>query len=869
MDFFCEPFRHPPVGLSSMQRRSPAPLLAGLLWAAAVGAQQYDLRVFGVEEGLPGASVNAIREDSLGRLWLDTDGGLCAFDGRGFTRWEKHAFEPPKELGAVWDEREQRWSLLYSTGPIPHFSGGMVEEMITRSGERWTGTVTGVEVRSAQGERRITEANGLGSNDVRCMHQDRSGTVWIGTALGGLARYSSDAFIHFTERDGLNARMVTAIHRTPDSLLWFGTNSGYVAYWDGQRVVSTGVQGGSYPMVRALNDDGHGHLLVGTDLGLQQLEIRSGRFVQLLAGVAVNRILIAPDGRILLATSEGVKAGNAQGFAPLGTSRLRANDLLIIDDLLYMGTEQGVITASLNDEGRDQRTFWPEAGEITSLARDRTGGLWIGTRGQGLWRDIKGDLKRITIAQGLASNDIEQVLLDAFDNVWVGTRRGFDHLELDEEQLEIINITHYGREDGFICGEAFRNACLLDADSTLWFGTARGVTRFDPRKVLVDPEPPSTRITDLQLNYEHADWSAWCDSVGADGLPLGLVLPYDRNHLTFTFQGISLAYPEKVRYQFILEGQESDWSPITATDRVTYSNLPPGSYTFNVIARNASGIWNDAPSIFSFTIEPPLYRTNGFMAGSGVLLLASLWTFVRLRERRLRKDREHLERTVKERTRQLEDEKHRSDQLLLNILPETTAAELKERGSAEARSYPNCTVLFSDFQGFTSISEQMEAHGIVAELDRFFRAFDRITTTHGLEKIKTIGDAYMCAAGVPNASPTHALDAVKTAIEMVQAVDRINAERAVEGKEAWPIRIGMHSGPLVAGVVGEKKFAYDIWGGTVNLASRMESNGAAGRINISGTTYALVMHAVQCTPRGPIKVKGRGEVQMYFVKGMR
>ena len=143
MDFFCEPDPGSPVGLSSVKRRSPAPLLAGLLWAATVGAQQYDLRVFGVEEGLPGASVNAIREDSLGRLWLDTDGGLCAFDGRSFTRWEKQTPDPPKEVGAVWNEREARWSLLFSQGPIAHFSQGMVEDLITRNGERWTGTVTG------------------------------------------------------------------------------------------------------------------------------------------------------------------------------------------------------------------------------------------------------------------------------------------------------------------------------------------------------------------------------------------------------------------------------------------------------------------------------------------------------------------------------------------------------------------------------------------------------------------------------------------------------------------------------------------------------------------------------------------------------
>ena len=186
-----------------------------------------------------------------------------------------------------------------------------------------------------------------------------------------------------------------------------------------------------------------------------------------------------------------------------------------------------------------------------------------------------------------------------------------------------------------------------------------------------------------------------------------------------------------------------------------------------------------------------------------------------------------------------------------------------------ARHYDNCTVHFSDFQGFTTIADEMEATGVVAELDRFFRAFDKITSGRGIEKIKTIGDAYMCAAGVPNERASHALDAVLTALEMLDAVKEINAVRATEGKAPWPIRIGLHSGPLVAGVVGEKKFAYDIWGATVNLASRMESNSKAGHINISGATYALVMDHVQCTPRGPVRIKGKGELQMYFVDRLR
>ncbi|HEX2616837.1 MAG TPA: adenylate/guanylate cyclase domain-containing protein, partial [Flavobacteriales bacterium] len=348
----------------------------------------------------------------------------------------------------------------------------------------------------------------------------------------------------------------------------------------------------------------------------------------------------------------------------------------------------------------------------------------------------------------------------------------------------------------------------------------------------------------------------------------GLVLPYDKDHLTFRFSGLSLAYPEKVRFQTKLEGADADWSVISAQDRITYNALAPGTYTFLVKARNGSGVWNDQPARFTFTIAPPVWRTTPFLVGGALALGLLLFGWLRLRDRQARRERHRLERMVNDRTRELEVEKERSDSLLLNILPETTAAELKERGSTEARHYDECTVLFSDFQGFTTISETMEATGIVTELDRFFRAFDRLTDVHGLEKIKTIGDAYMCASGVPLPRADHAMDAVRMALEMLREVDRINAERAEEGKPAWPIRIGLHSGPLVAGVVGEKKFAYDIWGTTVNLASRMETNSEPGRVNCSATTYALIQDRVRCTPRGHIDVKGKGEVEMYFVDSL-
>ncbi len=208
----------------------------------------------------------------------------------------------------------------------------------------------------------------------------------------------------------------------------------------------------------------------------------------------------------------------------------------------------------------------------------------------------------------------------------------------------------------------------------------------------------------------------------------------------------------------------------------------------------------------------------------------------------------------------------RSDELLLNILPEEVADELKQKGNADAKLFENVTVMFTDFKGFTRISEKLSPAELVAEIHTCFKAFDNIIDKHHIEKIKTIGDAYMCAGGLPITNKTHAEDVVNAAIEIQKYMTEHIQKRIKEGKEVFEMRIGIHTGPVVAGIVGVKKFAYDIWGDTVNIASRMESSGEAGRINVSGSTYEFVKNKFQFEYRGKVEAKNKGEIDMYFVK---
>ncbi|MEO8764658.1 MAG: adenylate/guanylate cyclase domain-containing protein [Ginsengibacter sp.] len=210
--------------------------------------------------------------------------------------------------------------------------------------------------------------------------------------------------------------------------------------------------------------------------------------------------------------------------------------------------------------------------------------------------------------------------------------------------------------------------------------------------------------------------------------------------------------------------------------------------------------------------------------------------------------------------------KKRSDELLLNILPAEVAEELKTTGATTAKDFSEVTVLFTDFKNFTMMSEQLTAQELVNEINYCYSAFDKIITKQGIEKIKTIGDSYMCAGGLPVANMTNAVDTVRAAIEIRDFMLNEKEKRETEGKPVFEIRIGCNTGPVVAGIVGIKKFAYDIWGDTVNIASRMESSGEAGKVNISGSTYELVKDIFTCTYRGKIQAKNKGEIDMYFVK---
>jgi len=344
-------------------------------------------------------------------------------------------------------------------------------------------------------------------------------------------------------------------------------------------------------------------------------------------------------------------------------------------------------------------------------------------------------------------------------------------------------------------------------------------------------------------------------------------IPFYLNSLYFEFKTGEIL-SSTLNFQYLLEGFDDDWLNFTLNNIKEYTYLDEGEYIFHARFLNNAGETGEIYSL-NFRIKPPVYRSKVAYIVYIIFAILILWAIIKARTFQFAKERYKLERIINERTEEVVKEMDKTENLLANVLPKDTADELKLKGKVAKKKYKMATVLFSDIQGFTKIAEEMNPEKLIDELDTFFYHFDLVVEKYNIEKIKTIGDAYMCAGGIPDKNRTNPIEVVLAAIEMQEYMRKLKKEAESRGQNFWDIRIGVHTGPIIAGVVGQKKLSYDIWGDTVNTASRMESSGEAGKVNISGSTHEFVKGFFNCEYRGKMPVKYKGEIDMYFVNGIR
>lgn len=317
-------------------------------------------------------------------------------------------------------------------------------------------------------------------------------------------------------------------------------------------------------------------------------------------------------------------------------------------------------------------------------------------------------------------------------------------------------------------------------------------------------------------------------------------------------------------YRHRLNPSDGHWSSWSGQQQLVIQNPAHGNLILEVQAMDLYGNLSK-PETARITVPIPFFQRWYMVTAYGLILLFLLFLLRQWHLLSYRRAESLVMARMQARLDKLGREKEESDKLVSDLIPQNTARQIKSKGKSKWDKYERATVLFSDIQGFTRIAEEMNPEALIDELDQFFFHFDSVVEKYNIEKIKTIGDAYMAAGGIPKKNSTNPVEVVLAALEMQAYMKQLKLSRA----EIWDLRIGIHTGPVIAGVVGHKKVSYDIWGDTVNTASRMESSGMPGKVNISGITFSMVKDYFICEYRGKLPVKYKGNIDMYFVSGLR
>jgi len=576
----------------------------GSIWVGTGGGGLNRIRdgkvaIYGKSQGLPNNSVVSIAQGEGGELWVGTDGG-------GLVRWKDSRFT------------------AYSTAQ------GLSNDVILclykdREDNLWIGTDGGGLNRLKRREfLTYTTNDGLSHNQATSILQSRDGSVWIGTAGGGLNRLAEGKFSAFTTKDGLSSNLVRAMLEDRNGDLWIGTDGAGLNRLRHGRVSTYSTKNGlSNGVILSLAEDGEGSLWIGTALGLCRLDRSSRRPlpVSRLEGSVIMSLLVSRDG------------------------------------ILWVGSiEQGLMRLQA---GKWQR-FTPQDGLpddfVVSMYEDAEGTLWLGTNGGGLCRYRAGRFAVVTAKQGLFDDTILQILEDNRGNLWMSSNHGVFRVDksrlnqLADHKISSIDSFRYGKADGMKsaeCTGSSQPAGWKTRDGRLWFPTIKGVAIVDPSSLGSNTKPPPLAIEGLtadRLSIAPAE---------------GISLPPGTGQVEVHFTGLSFVAPERVRFRYVLEGLDAGWVDAGTRRTAYYTNLPPGSYRFRVMACNNSGLWNEDGASISFSVERHFYQTRKFYAGCGLLIALACTALYRKRIAEIRANERRLSGLVDARTRELKQTESR------------------------------------------------------------------------------------------------------------------------------------------------------------------------------------------------------------------
>lgn len=731
----------------------------------------------------------------------------------------------------------------------------------------------------------LNRENGLRDNQVTDIFIDKNNKVWITTFNGITLIDTPSAFSFFDSSFGINGAVLSVV-RFNDKI-YVATTSGVYKY--------------NYKM--------------NYDLESRAYNIKN-RFTRVQGIKTLCWQLIVIDNKLYAVSLSGLFLIEGETASRLLRGQFNAMIRSKINpDICLIGTNRGLLISNYSGGIFDTIGYVKDFKfPIRSISEEEDGTVWLGTNADGLFKmNFKNNYTPIqryvnynhnnAFPKGFNWVDVYRKSFGTF----FSTQKGLFLYNNKTNSFELDTLLGYD----FSAGDRYLYPIIEDHNKNIWFSCTfvgkyfreTGVAIYvdknnyvkETNKFSILKEYPIESIyaektdiiwfgsTETLIRYDHnfipkSETRAPCfirrvtiknDSVisihpSSSEINEPIVMNFTDRTIRFDFAYLKHNTYGENEFQVLLEGFDKEWSDWSKETFKEYTALTEKEYVFRVRARDIYGNVSEEAYVY-FRVLPPFYRTIYAYIFYILVFGAIIYLILKFNELRHAKERYRLEKLVEDRTNELAHQKEQTEELVKKLLPDSTVAEIQKTGEAKSKKIDMVSVLFADIQGFTKIAEEIHPDELIKHLNNIFSSFDSIIGNYNIQKIKTIGDAYMCAGGMPIIDNTNPIEVVLAGLEMQREIIRFNNKYNINIQ----LRIGVHTGPIVAGVVGSNKLEYDIWGDTVNIASRMESHGVINEVNVSGITYNYIADFFNCENRGKISIKYKGEMEMYFVKEIK
>ncbi len=826
--------------------------------------------------------------DTSGRIWLITA------NERGLFVYQRGLFYTVPQLDkfgiyfatAIGQEKGGAfWVALGSDGIIRVENGNIqkikthskLDSVVTNcifrteSGDLWFGTEKGITVLH-EGKFHDYSGSVLAESKINRIMCDRENNMWFATDRNGIGKLRKGCF-------RMMKLGVTTNSITEDRYgnIWIGTDNGVRCYKDDLPVSNTLTEYTKGLRIRDVNATKSGSILVScyTEPGQLLYDGKTIRNWSMKDGLAGNKVRVAietKNGDIYAGTTTGLsiihKDGSIRNYK-LITGLDNEYIMALYEDtngIIWIGTDGGGVYTMKDEVILSHLTTEDGlAGNVIfKINQNLDGAYWICT-GSGITRCLPFASKPgypdsyvvLNSDSGLETDSMFQVLIDGTNHMWMISNHGIstapfsDVLDYVAGKIEKIDVKFFNKNDGLdSSGPTSTAKSLVDRYGRLWITMVDGFAVYDPQKISENPIMPLVQIEKVTVDNQ-----VIVDNTLYPTAQKEIILKAGTKRVDIAYSGISFEAPERIKFTHRLTNFEQEFCFPTSDRSMTYTNLSPGNHKFIVNSISGDGFYSEQAQVLLFVQKPYIYQLPAFWIILVIAVIGSLSFFFYRRQIKIVKENIRLEAMVQERTSELKVEKEKSDHLLRAILPDQIANELKDNVHSIGQNFDDATILFSDIVNFTKTSSGCTAEQIVDALNNLFTLFDIRAQKYGVEKIKTIGDAYMAACGLPSPNENHALVMANFAKGMLEDVETYNKTALIKFK----IRIGLNSGPVTAGVIGRTKFIYDVWGDTVNVASRMETAAPEDGIKVSDALHTkLIDSTFEFSEPEQCNIKGKG-----------